>query len=467
MKKSNIIKQLIVLILVNVAYSATVSAFNEVQVTNNSMDDGYVDMAIDPAGNVHLVYQRNSKIYHWTESASDTAGVEEFIANGTDPSIAIGPSGMLHTTFMNGSDVNYAKKYGENWQLPQVIADECKHHDIAVDNSNNVHIVYQQEEYVDFFLDSILYTHGTVVPLSVPVRVLASNSMDVLSDWFTLEYSNPSIAIDNSNNYHIVAEKTLNLGETFQSPGTWFDVRYVRAGSDMSIISPNQSTGNKFKLSSNSIIINSKSTPHVAYNQSSRLYISQKSGNTWELLVNEPGRNGAIKISPLSEHLGAAYIDGSSVHYIENNVASGAIASGSGPVLAYGSKKTFIAYAKQAGGNEEIFLASGIMEGSPLINPIADDAAREAKPYKSSEPTLYRGTEPVTWSLMDGPSGMHIKSSTGVVSWLNPITNVRPYTITIRAANSLGNSDESWNLMVTEFSGFDYIPGIELLLLAN
>ena len=425
-------------------------------------------MAIDPAGYVHLVYQRNSKIYHWTESASDTAGVEEFIANGTDPSIAIGPSGMLHTTFMNGSDVNYAKKYGENWQLPQVIAYRCEHHDIAVDKNNNVHIVYQQADCWGLE-DSIFHIHGTDVPFSGPVYVLHCyySSGSASHNQVRTGYSIPSIAIDNSNNYHIVAERKYEFRnwEDSSYDGIWFNVGYDHGGSD-SLLFP-QNADNKFNLGNNSITINSKGTPHVAYNQSSRLYIRQKTGTTWELLVNEPGRNGAIEISSLSEHLGVAYIDGSSVYYIENNVASGAIASGSGPVLAYGSKKTFIAYAKQTGGNKEIFLASGIMEGPPLINPIADDEAREAKPYTGLEPTLYRGTDPVTWSLMDGPSGMHIKSSTGVVSWLNPITNVRPYTITIRAENSLGNSDESWNLMVTEFSGFEYIPGIELLLLTN
>jgi hypothetical protein len=44
---------------------------------------------------------------------------------------------------------------------------------------------------------------------------------------------------------------------------------------------------------------------------------------------------------------------------------------------------------------------------------------------------------------------MTINASTGVVSWASPTSTGSPHTVTIRAANSAGSDDESWQLTVT------------------
>ena len=60
---------------------------------------------------------------------------------------------------------------------------------------------------------------------------------------------------------------------------------------------------------------------------------------------------------------------------------------------------------------------------------------------------------------------MTINNRTGVVLWPNPTTSGSPHTITIRAANSLGYDDESWQLTVKE--GIVPIPVLNLLLFDN
>ncbi len=64
-------------------------------------------------------------------------------------------------------------------------------------------------------------------------------------------------------------------------------------------------------------------------------------------------------------------------------------------------------------------------------------------------PTLqFTGVQPITWTLLNGPSDMTIDSTTGVVTWNNPITTFSPYTITVQATNSEGNDSISWTLNV-------------------
>jgi hypothetical protein len=56
----------------------------------------------------------------------------------------------------------------------------------------------------------------------------------------------------------------------------------------------------------------------------------------------------------------------------------------------------------------------------------------------------------ITWSVLDGPSGLTINSSTGVVSWTpSSGTELGPYTVTIQATNYAGSATVTIPLMLT------------------
>ncbi|MFH0793310.1 MAG: kelch repeat-containing protein, partial [bacterium] len=86
---------------------------------------------------------------------------------------------------------------------------------------------------------------------------------------------------------------------------------------------------------------------------------------------------------------------------------------------------------------------------APLIAPIDDHSTLAGSPFIGPTPSLAQGTLPVTWTLVAGPLGMTIDDSTGMVSWNLPTWTGPPYTVTIRATNSAGYDEESWQLSVT------------------
>jgi hypothetical protein len=56
----------------------------------------------------------------------------------------------------------------------------------------------------------------------------------------------------------------------------------------------------------------------------------------------------------------------------------------------------------------------------------------------------------ITWSILDGPSGLTINSSTGVVSWTpSSTTDLGAYTVTIQATNYAGSTAVTVPLMLT------------------
>jgi hypothetical protein len=54
----------------------------------------------------------------------------------------------------------------------------------------------------------------------------------------------------------------------------------------------------------------------------------------------------------------------------------------------------------------------------------------------------------ILWTLEAGPTGMTIDANTGRVYWTQPEPSETPYTVTIRAANTVGNGMVSWTLTV-------------------
>ena len=104
------------------------------------------------------------------------------------------------------------------------------------------------------------------------------------------------------------------------------------------------------------------------------------------------------------------------------------------------------------GGGEATRAVSGegtIIVVAPVVGSISNDSAQEGSPHTGLIPTLTAGTQPITYSLITYPNGMTIDPETGVVSWTNPTASGSPHMITIRATNTAGYDDESWQLTVT------------------
>jgi hypothetical protein len=133
------------------------------------------------------------------------------------------------------------------------------------------------------------------------------------------------------------------------------------------------------------------------------------------------------------------------------NFATGVV-SWPEPTVA-GSPHTVTIRAENAvGSDDDTWLLTVVTEGgdiAPLINEIADASINAGFAYTGLTPSLSQGTEPVTWSLVEGPVGMEIASATGVVTWDDPTEAETPYTVTIRVENSVGSDDETWLLTVT------------------
>ncbi len=84
---------------------------------------------------------------------------------------------------------------------------------------------------------------------------------------------------------------------------------------------------------------------------------------------------------------------------------------------------------------------------APLIAEVSPDpdTASVGTPY-TKQLSLTQGTTPITWSVVSGPSGVQVSSSGYVSGWTPTATGT--FTIVVRATNSVGSDDESWQVQV-------------------
>ncbi|MCK4341061.1 MAG: carboxypeptidase regulatory-like domain-containing protein [Phycisphaerae bacterium] len=87
------------------------------------------------------------------------------------------------------------------------------------------------------------------------------------------------------------------------------------------------------------------------------------------------------------------------------------------------------------------------LEWGPIIAEIPDHTTLPGELY-TRMPQLLQGTEPVSWTLIDGPAGMTVSPATGEVNWPDPTPPDSVHPVVIAATNICGEDQESWQLTV-------------------
>ncbi len=106
--------------------------------------------------------------------------------------------------------------------------------------------------------------------------------------------------------------------------------------------------------------------------------------------------------------------------------------------------------ADETGFDDESWLLS--VQELPVISAMEDRSVLIGQSFTGTAPNLENEPGDVSWSLISGPVDMTINAQTGVVSWNTArlLPTGEPYTITIRASNTVGSVDVSFNLRVLD-----------------
>lgn len=107
----------------------------------------------------------------------------------------------------------------------------------------------------------------------------------------------------------------------------------------------------------------------------------------------------------------------------------------------------FTIAAHGEGGRDDESWALRVGSLAPAIEPMTDIEIASGSEYISEKPRLTdaRCAGAVIWSLSSAPDGLTIDAE-GVVRWATPV--VGEHTITIAAANSAGEAEASWKVIV-------------------
>ena len=182
-------------------------------VSTNSTVSGFVDIAFDPADNLHFVWRdgtsRNSAcvvsgtsaLYHRVRKAdgswSITSPVISATSRGYYPALAKGRQSGVHLVFTSEDGLEYTKWDGSSWSNPNLLSsegDDYYHKDLHEGDDGTVHVVYAEWHDAGPLL-SINYLTGSELGWSAP---------ETVSESVNGYYKMPEISLDSENVPQIV-----------------------------------------------------------------------------------------------------------------------------------------------------------------------------------------------------------------------------------------------------------------------
>ncbi|CAH1780877.1 unnamed protein product, partial [Owenia fusiformis] len=84
---------------------------------------------------------------------------------------------------------------------------------------------------------------------------------------------------------------------------------------------------------------------------------------------------------------------------------------------------------------------------APLFKDVNLTSAKEGKRYEA-QMDIKQGTRPVTWQLLNGPSGMSLDPRSGLLVWPRTLAQKEPYDVRMRVENVIGSDIFTFKLSV-------------------
>ncbi|GIU70299.1 MAG: hypothetical protein KatS3mg002_1535 [Candidatus Woesearchaeota archaeon] len=348
--------------------STFVSAWTIHQVTDTLDNELSVDVVIDEFDVVHRVYERNGNIYY----SNSIGDFEEFVSQGTSPSIAVGQNNVPQIVFLNSGNLYYAIKSGNQWVITS-FEGYAYLADIAVDNTNKAHIVVEGNYDGDSYHE-ILYlnnVNGTFVG-----QIIADGFYDSFGRYGNY-YEYPSIAVDSQGKYYIPV-----LFKNWGGNAIYSDIAVIVLTNSNKVFSGSgyYSWSSNIGLSKNSIAIDDYDNVHLTYIINTELFVQSYTLNTVDVVSFGTGiTNSAIDAT---DKIAVVYENQSNIYYTENTGSGFStpelIDYGTKPVVALGSSniaylsngEIFEAYVGSSNNNNEIPEFSVIAAGLALIGAL-------------------------------------------------------------------------------------------------
>ncbi|MCX6811082.1 MAG: hypothetical protein NT039_00040, partial [Candidatus Berkelbacteria bacterium] len=195
------------------------------------------------------------------------------IANGSDPSIAIGSDARVHVVYSYSPDIYYIVFNGSSWSTPINVSNDGTLFDdytkgakaIRVDNNNNVHIAWSKYNH------GIMYTKFDGTSWSQP-QLISSFGSSLNSYWLSLG-ANGVIAVAYTYGPSDCINNEIYFSKSDDGGVTWFDPEQI---------SGSPGIGSQWP----SLAINSNNIQAVWSECSAMVPFRLSNGQTWSEIID-------------------------------------------------------------------------------------------------------------------------------------------------------------------------------------
>jgi len=258
----------------------------------NIDSSGYPSIAVDGAGNVHVVWQdytngewgTDTEIMYANRTATGWSNATVISDDSTlwnndgsyYPSIAVDSTGNVHVVWQDHTDgewgtdteIMYANRTAAGWSNATVISDDSTlwnngsswNPSIAVDNDGNIHVAWSDYTNGTWGTDSeIMYANRTATGWS---------NATIISDDRTLWNNGgsvyPSVAVDGAGNVHVVWQDSTD-GEWETDTEIMYANRTAAGWSNATVISDDSTLWNNGDSNYPSVAVDGTGNVHVVW----------------------------------------------------------------------------------------------------------------------------------------------------------------------------------------------------------
>ena len=439
-------------VLLSVVLPSAALAGFVTQLTTNTTEDLNADAAVDVAGNVHVVYEREGSIYYRGRTGT-TWSTEELVASGTNPAVGAGSSGVPQVVFVSGPTVLFTTRLGGTWTAPVPIGDGYWP-DLAVDGNEVAHVVFvgnADTSGCSASYPDLNYTNdaGGGFPAS-PLQIWSSWWCYGMGHYY--HETPPVIAANSAGQYAIgfIHHDNYGMGDW----GTYVNV-YRSATGDTA------STDWAYRgwyppAQRNGLVLTDTGTAYVVYGSTLATIQGPAGAPTWTTRALPSGSSFTLAATS-APALHMAFIDpaGTPNYAVDTGtgfgtpVVVGPTTSGRNPIVV-AQTDPFVVYEASDGSDYEVWFARTTNQ-APVFDAIGDKTVNEGETLSFTVHATDADGDELTYGGTNFPLNTTLDPNTGAFTFSPDFTQAGAYTtVTFQVSDGSATDEKTITITVND-----------------
>ena len=412
------------------------------KLTDNTFAESGTDVAVDPEGTIHVVYERDSTIYYRART-EEGWGAEEMVAPGVSPTVGAGASGIPQVVFLDMGQAKHTARIADAWVTPAPLGPAVTA-DLAVDAGDVAHVVVLGNIETSDGYNEMYYRNNAAGGTWSEPRVWDS--------WYdgsaAVYYYAPVITAYAEGAYAI----GYRLYQMWRGSG-WTDwytsIHVYRSLTDDDLSNDMWYKGTYPDPQHNGLVLSPTGAAQIVFGAT----LGLAGTGPWTAVPLPAGSSFTLDASPAGTHLGFVNSTGGIDYVLATGGSFGTplnldpTTSGRNPVVKVAATGPIVVYEAVDSVDHEVWLAKTTNE-APVLDAIGEKSVDEEDVLSFTISATDGDEDELTYEATDLPSGATFDAETQTFTWTPSWDASGTYDVTFTVDDGVDSDSETITITV-------------------